>query len=316
MISEGVCRRIANYIFMPTPEDPRLRPSPLPLGTAEPPTSGHRDGDKLRQSLTAYAKKLSSLASILKPLPAGAELTALSEHGLQLRTADRLLQDLLQMADTLQTARQEIERQRTLVATAAERARQEFFPALDRHLRQHGMTLEGRLPDSLRVGFLYIHPDFERAIIMVRYNSDINLTDVKMDPAEVTAALDRVRRHLGSGLPPAEFAQLLREACRRCDPQPEAKVPIANALVEVTMLVQPLKFRRDPRRDNYKEYTRADFSYDLYRLNHPDAVAARAGIALITATRAYTQRAPDFMWVPDDAASGKGTTYSHIQCRR
>jgi len=72
------------------------------------------------------------------------------------------------------------------------------------------------------------------------------------------------------------------------------------------------KFRENPRKDYYKSYNRADFSYDLYRIKeYQSKNTLQYNLCLRVATREFTKQRYNFLWVPDNE-SDKGTTYSHL----
>jgi len=70
----------------------------------------------------------------------------------------------------------------------------------------------------------------------------------------------------------------------------EDPLPITSVLLEYTILV------RNIAKENYTHYGRVFFSYDLYRLK--ERKINEHELELITATRAYTRKKKDFLWVP------------------
>lgn len=86
-------------------------------------------------------------------------------------------------------------------------------------------------------------------------------------------------------------------------------MPIIKVLTELAFLLQNSHFHQDPRRENYESYSRADFSYDLFRIHRYQLSPLK--IQLKVATREYTRQRTDFLWIPDDE-NGRGTTYSHL----
>lgn len=116
-------------------------------------------------------------------------------------------------------------------------------------------------------------------------------------PDKVAQRVAELRNRLGSPCSPEEFLSKLYDAYRAIAKDGEA-VPITRVLAEVSK-----------RYNGYGGYSRADFSYDLYRVRD---VASEWGLHLVVATRAYTRRRSDFLWVPDDQ-TGKGTVYSHLK---
>jgi len=90
-------------------------------------------------------------------------------------------------------------------------------------------------------------------------------------------------------------------------------VPINKVLLDLALLVQDSKFMTDPTKKNYKDYGRVYFSYDLFRLK--ERRINDYEVQLVTATRAYTQRRRNFLWIPSNDEGGGGY-YSHIRFRR
>ncbi len=106
-----------------------------------------------------------------------------------------------------------------------------------------------------------------------------------------------------------EFLKKLREAYSRvAEANPNDPAPIISVLTELSYLLQSPQFRQDPRRENFRSYSRADFSHDVYNTRQLKV------LNLTVATRAHTKRRMDFLWIPDDE-SGRGTTYSHLHFR-
>ena len=126
--------------------------------------------------------------------------------------------------------------------------------------------------------------------------------------------LEKVKQQLGSDLDSADFVVRLQHAYSRVvDGQAGEPAPIVEVLAELAYLLQGPRFRQDPKRENYRSYSRADFSYDLFRLRESGLLEeATKRFHLVVATRSRTRRRRDFLWVLDDK-SGKGTTYSHLQ---
>ena len=58
------------------------------------------------------------------------------------------------------------------------------------------------------------------------------------------------------------------------------------------------------------DYTRVFFSYDLYRLNTRRLFNHE--LSLITATRAYTTRKKDYLWIPSKNSTFDGYYISHL----
>jgi len=88
--------------------------------------------------------------------------------------------------------------------------------------------------------------------------------------------------------------------------------PVTNVLSNFAFLIQSRKFKMNPIKNNYRDYGRVLFSYDLYRLKEREI--ENLELNLVTATRAYTRKRSDFLWVPSNER-GDGVYISHIKFR-
>ncbi len=87
------------------------------------------------------------------------------------------------------------------------------------------------------------------------------------------------------------------------------KVNLFDLLTEVVILTQGKSFKTDPTKSHFTEYSRIQFSYDLYRLKTDNTLMAN--IQLSVATFAITEHKEKSLWVPDNDA-GDGTYYQSI----
>ncbi|MEM0203191.1 MAG: hypothetical protein QXO16_04320 [Archaeoglobaceae archaeon] len=92
-------------------------------------------------------------------------------------------------------------------------------------------------------------------------------------------------------------------------------VKISNVLLYFAVLSQNKKFQIDPIKTNYSDYGRIFFSYDLYRLKERRLEGENMELELKIATRAYTERREDFLWIPSNE-EGDGNYFSHVVFRR
>ena len=68
-------------------------------------------------------------------------------------------------------------------------------------------------------------------------------------------------------------------------------------------------FFLNPSKNNFVGYERAFFSFDISRLESREIEGFE--LNLITATRSYTKKKADFIWIPSDLL-GNGDYISHI----
>ena len=235
------------------------------------------------QNLSKLKVRLAKLDEIIKQFSQG-----IGQHEVLLKWANQYKQDLL---------------------NTEEQSRNSFGIELEQELKKTGLLLSGQYPE-LKAGLFTIELFFDKGLVTLWYGpKQERLAQCRLLSHEVASNVEKVRQQLGSNLDNGTFLKKLREAYfRAADTKRGELVTIANVLAEFAFLLQNQQFRSDPRQDNYKGYSRADFSYDLFRSRQ----SLNKNLHLTVATRAYTRRRQDFIWIPDDE-SGKGTTYSHLK---
>ncbi|MEO0084554.1 MAG: hypothetical protein ABIJ94_02365 [candidate division WOR-3 bacterium] len=87
------------------------------------------------------------------------------------------------------------------------------------------------------------------------------------------------------------------------------KVNLLDILAECTMLIQNKNFKINPVKSHFTEYSRIQFSYDLYCLKTASNLMNK--IQLSVATFAITEKKEKSIWVPDNE-TGDGTYYQTI----
>jgi len=194
----------------------------------------------------------------------------------------------------------------------------EFFNTLESELTQVGLSLDGHLPD-LKASFFTIEVDLPRgrAIVWLGPKQE-RVDECALSPVKVAKRVVEHRDKLGTGLEGAELLERLDEAYRRVV---RARVgepaPILQVMLEMALLSQPERFRRDPRKENYRSYGRADFSLDLYRARRAQSREVLAGkrVELITATRVSARSRSTFLWVPEAERADSGHAYSFLRVK-
>lgn len=199
---------------------------------------------------------------------------------------------------------------RDILLQAQEDLKKQLGVALQRELEEKGFSLSGHYPD-LRVGLftLEVNFDSQRAILWYGPKQE-RLAQCQLGAQEITGTIQKAFQQLGSQLEAKDFIEKLKQAYIRARKnQTNDRVPIIEVLSELAYVLQSSAFHLDPRRENYRGYSRADFSFDLFRMRE---VLRSAKLKLVVATRAYTRQRRDFLWVPDND-QGQGTFYSHLQ---
>ena len=192
-----------------------------------------------------------------------------------------------------------------------------FGHKLEKELKKAGFKLIGHYP-LLKVSFYTLEVDLENFKVLIWYGpQQEELETCKLIPEEIVKKLrvihDKITQRYFND---KEFLSKLYEAYEisvyRQNKQLGDHIAISDILFEYVFLIQDKKFRTNPIKSNYKEYGRVLFSYDLYRLK--ERRIDNKELSLITATRAYTRRKSDFLWIPSNE-KGDGNYISHIKFR-
>lgn len=202
----------------------------------------------------------------------------------------------------------------SVIADEVAAVQKQFGVELEQALQKIGLSLSGHYPE-LKAGIFTIELNFEQMSTSIWFGpKQENLGRCPLVAEGIARYLEKVKSEIGSGLPEDQLLEKLSRACRRVEGENhDAPVPIIHVLAEMAHMIQHPRFLQDPKREYYKSYSRADFSYDLFRLRKWQMVhQPPIRVALVTATRAYTRKRTDFLWVPDEE-SGKGTVYSHLR---
>ena len=135
------------------------------------------------------------------------------------------------------------------------------------------------------------------------------LADTDLEAEKTVDAVRKAQSSLGSQLEPEALQALIRRAYlhARLD-HPNGPIPILAVLPYVATFVQSERFRLDPRRQNYRSYGKADFSFDMYRVR-----SATGKFRLTIATRQQTNRRSDFLWVPTRLDTEGGAYFATIE---
>ena len=194
----------------------------------------------------------------------------------------------------------------SLEATRAEQ-KQVFGVRLAARLKESEIDLKGAYP-RMQASLFVLTLDFVAGECILWYGPEQErLAKLATDPDKVAAAIVKARGNLGSKLEPASFAAKLAEAAAltQCS---EGRKPkrLPALLPSLAFLQQSDAWRQNPLRSRFTDYSRADFSFDLYRCQ-----SALGGIRLATAIQSETQRRSDFLWIPSNL-SGSGGYFSKI----
>lgn len=194
--------------------------------------------------------------------------------------------------------------------------RGKFGFTLDALLKEKGFRLEGQYP-SLKTSFYTIKADLENARVTLFYGPEAE----KM--GECTASTDNVVKTLLTWhhkIAEREFSDdsffgILFEAYNLALLQTQKKmgdeVAIPELIPLVSFLMQPKKFRQNPKKESFAEYGRIELSYDLARLSQRQQKGRE--LKLVSAVRGKTRSAYDFLYVPNLRNSSQWEPISGIR---
>ena len=191
-----------------------------------------------------------------------------------------------------------------------------FGVELEQWLQEMGRSLFGHYPE-LKTGLFTIELDFDRGYAILWYGpKQEQLGRYRLSPQEVASRVRKSERTLGAELPIEDFLTRLEEAWLSCiEGRRSRKAPIIQVLCQLSFSLQTPNFRSDPKKEYYRGYGRADFSYDLYRVQQEaDQTGQRKSLHLAVATRSQTEQRSRHLWIPE-SEDGRGSAYSHITFR-
>ncbi len=201
-----------------------------------------------------------------------------------------------------------------------EEAKKTLGLRLKEAFQKYNLEWEGVLPD-IRIKFYKLHFDLDGNKVDVWYGpKQEKLFSMRLLPEKIAQKLYDVDTQITKKrFDDKSFLSYLWKSYKLAafsnhqnigDP-----VKISHVLLYFATLIQNKKFQIDPVKSNYSDYGRVFFSYDLYRLKERRLEEENMELELKIATRAYTERREDFLWVPSNE-KGDGSYFSHVVFRR
>jgi hypothetical protein len=212
------------------------------------------------------------------------------------------------LADYEREVRGWIQKTRAELKSSQEEFKSRFGTELEGRLKEAGLPLEGQFP-LLHASFFRIRFDPEAGSVRISYGPDEEpLARVDPDADHVAGALQDAIKDLESmRLPDASFVGKVSAAYDRClrmsGKKRGDKAPLLDVLKEFVWAIQSRRFNADPRRENFREYSRVHFSYHLFKLQD------RGGLELGVAAREQASKKEEHLWVPTDDR-GNGTHFA------
>ena len=201
-----------------------------------------------------------------------------------------------QLEDFCRTLATKLEEEKTHFRTA-------FINSLAKGLSSHGFEMKGALPE-LKIGIVTLAFSFEQKEVTLYYGPKIYpMGTVTLDTEKiiekVKSLLDDLNNHL---IPDHEFIKLLYMAYDRMvrlgKTETSGSVGIYELMPEFVLLMQPEQFLKDPKKENFKNYTKIYFSYNIYKLR--ERTYNGNELQLNIATREETKKTYAHLWVPQN----------------
>ncbi len=177
--------------------------------------------------------------------------------------------------------------------------KQTFGRDLESELKKIGFDLRGQYP-LLKTMFYTLDVDFENSKVGIWYGpQQEKLASCKLSALDVVQELSKQHKLITEhGFTDEAFIKTLYGVV-------DGESPIPDIIAEYAV--------KTSYGTKTKKTIRTYLSYDLYQLK--TRIVDDMELSLVTATRAYTQRKSDFLWIPADT-SGRGMYISHIRFRR
>jgi len=192
-----------------------------------------------------------------------------------------------------------------------------FAYELETALKDKGFLLKGSYP-TLRTKIFTLKLDFRKQAMTIWYGPEQEcMGKERLDPKRIARKIESIYNGLSKRtFDERQFLEKVYNAYQRLlrwkGWQQGVKVPIVDVLGELAFLMQGTDFRINPSRDRYRSYSRAHFSYDLYRLSQR-SYKDRA-LELEMATMAMSKSRANYLWIPDNE-EGDGHIYSSLSFR-
>ncbi len=191
----------------------------------------------------------------------------------------------------------------------------EFTKSLQGILESKGMKLRGQLP-VLYTGFYRIETDFYQGKALIFFGPD-KIGRFLLTPEGIAESIFNIHEGLRkNSVKEEDFIKNLFQAWNMsCYILKREKVPITHCLVRFAIISQKRQFYESPSRHNYRDYSRFQFAYDLYRLRKSGVKEIDGKeLSLVSSTFDATRKKIDYIWVPTNE-NGEGINYSYITFR-
>jgi hypothetical protein len=239
-----------------------------------------------------------SLKKIATPQESAAKRVSILRK--ELAAAEKSVKDLLIDPSILQLIQSNLKKARDELQQQEEQLKSKFGLELEQSLKAHNLTLTGNYP-KLKTSFYTIDIDIPADKVTLWFGEIEKLDTTKTVPEKVVDSLLKINEEITKR--PFDEKAFLRDirtayqmyiTASHKSVGNDAPLPEIHALL--SLLMQKEKFRKNPVKQNFSEYTRAMFSYDLSRVKN--RIIDQNELTLITATRTDTRDKGNFFWIP------------------
>jgi hypothetical protein len=195
--------------------------------------------------------------------------------------------------------------------------KEEFHFSLGTKLRDLFVSLgelKGQLP-ILRVKFYTVQFDFTNGETTIWWGPEKEIIKkVNLEPITIAQTIKSFDENMSTTWKrPEDFVNILKSAYNRYiklnNLDLSEKVNLLDLLTECVILMQGKSFKTDPTKTHFTEYSRIQYSYDLYKTKTSSSLISN--MQLSVATFAVTESREKSLWVPDNEI-GDGTYYQSI----
>lgn len=208
-----------------------------------------------------------------------------------------------------------VQQEKKAIEKAKEDFRFKFGQELKKLLENDDKQMRGQYP-LLRVGFYTLKLDFEFGNAILYFGQEVEKlkSKIPLQPETIFKTIKKYDDALRKvKFNPEEIFKDIYQAYKNrltlMNKSFGEKLLLTEVLGEFVILKQSKNFFIDPKRENYKEYSRVTLSYLLYLLKESNLY--QRGMRLHVATFDATVNKLHSLWIPDND-KGNGTYYSYI----
>jgi vacuolar-type H+-ATPase subunit I/STV1 len=262
-----------------------------------------------------YAKKAQkSLSNISKKeMEPNKRLSLLND---EIRNLNNSLEHLLLDTSFKEKINSIINSTKLEVVELEKEAKSAFGRKLAEKIKENGFELEGHYP-NLKTSIYTFNVNLNTNKVDIYYGPEFErLETTKADPDIVSSRIAELHRKITQReFDSNSFLADILNAYRLCLVQSnkrfEEEIAVYDILSMYTFLKQETKFKKNPLKKYYTEYTRTFLSYDFFQLK--TRKIGEFELRLETATRAETKNKSNFLWIPSVGGKGLGETISRIK---